>query len=159
MTTFITDLVQSIFTPGPSPTLLVATNATFASLQVLLAILLVATRTIHLIVLSILSAGLWWAINWFASELETAKAIKEGEDGRLSASGSGPNDADWSGEDTETESHNLSRSRLQDQQAAGQHTPGPGGEVRHRKSKGDLAGDVSTEDEWEKVSEGVDKDR
>ena len=158
MTTFMTDLIDSIFTPGPSPTLLVATHATFASLQVLLAILLVATRSVHFIVLSILSAVLWWAVHWFASELATAKAIKEREDERLTASGRGPTDGDRSGEDTETESHHhLSSSRLQDQQAASQLTPGRGGEVRHRRSKGDLAGDVSTEDEWEKVSEGADK--
>ncbi|RKF79592.1 V-type ATPase assembly factor PKR1 [Golovinomyces cichoracearum] len=67
---FLNDLFQSIFTPGPTHTLLIATNVTFACLQVLLLLLLIATYSIHFVILSILSAGLWVAINWFANELK-----------------------------------------------------------------------------------------
>ncbi|KAI1906507.1 SMK killer toxin resistance protein [Ophidiomyces ophidiicola] len=73
MASFLTDLWSSIFTPGTTPTLLLATNATFAALQVLLLALLYATHSIHFIVLSGLCAALWWSINWFAAELEAVK--------------------------------------------------------------------------------------
>ncbi|OAA44580.1 Endoplasmic reticulum, protein Pkr1 [Beauveria brongniartii RCEF 3172] len=74
MSSFIVELWESIFVPGPTPTILRATNATFAALQLTLFALLVGTYSIHFVVLSILSAGLWWSINWFAAELEAAKA-------------------------------------------------------------------------------------
>lgn len=88
MATFLTDLVNSIFTPGPTPPLLLATNVTFAALQLLLITLLAFTHSIHFLVLSFLSAGLWWAINWFAAEVRAAAAAeadkkrKEEERGR-----------------------------------------------------------------------------
>ncbi|EFW22011.1 hypothetical protein D8B26_002106 [Coccidioides posadasii str. Silveira] len=74
MASFLTDLWSSVFTPGATPTLLVATNATFAALQVLLLALLVATYSIHFLVLSCLCGALWWSINWFVAELDVAKA-------------------------------------------------------------------------------------
>ncbi|KAF2459261.1 ER protein Pkr1-domain-containing protein [Lineolata rhizophorae] len=77
MADFIANLWNSIFTPGPTPTLLLATNAAFAALQVLLLALLAATRSIHFLILSGLSASLWWAINWFAGELAAAQAKEE----------------------------------------------------------------------------------
>jgi hypothetical protein len=82
MATFFENLWQSIFTPGTTPTLLIATNATFASLQLVLGLLLVATRSIHFVVLSAICGGLWWAINWFALELKKAEKAEE-EAGRL----------------------------------------------------------------------------
>ncbi|RKF57059.1 hypothetical protein OnM2_077009 [Erysiphe neolycopersici] len=78
MATFLIDLFQSIFTPGPTPTLLIATNVTFACLQVVLLLLLIATYSIHFAILSLLSAGLWTAINWFANELKLIQ-LKEME--------------------------------------------------------------------------------
>jgi len=77
MASFLTSLWESVFTPGPTPTLLIATNVTFGSLQILFLSLLIATRSFHFVALSILSAGLWWAINWFAGELARAKEIEE----------------------------------------------------------------------------------
>lgn len=82
MADFMSDLWGSVFTPGATPTLLLATNATFAMLQVVLAGLLAATYSIHFLILSILCAGLWWAINWFAMELQQAQA-KEAEAERI----------------------------------------------------------------------------
>ncbi|KAL8731695.1 MAG: hypothetical protein Q9181_004230, partial [Wetmoreana brouardii] len=73
MASFLTDLFTSIFTPGPTHSLLVATNFSFAALQAVLLVLLIFTSSIHFIVLSVLCAGLWWSINWFAAELEAAK--------------------------------------------------------------------------------------
>ncbi|KAF2399802.1 Pkr1-domain-containing protein [Trichodelitschia bisporula] len=77
MTAFLTSLWTSIFTPGPTPTLLLATNASFAALQALLFALLVATRSAHFLALSLISGALWWSINWFAAELRKAEKEKE----------------------------------------------------------------------------------
>jgi len=77
MASFLESLWNSIFTPGATPTLLLATNVTFLSLQVLFFALLLATHSMHFVALSILSAGLWWGINWFATELQRAKEIEQ----------------------------------------------------------------------------------
>jgi len=77
MAAFIEDLWTSIFTPGPTSTLLLATNVSFAALQSILLALLIATYSIHFVVLSILSAGLWAAINWFAREVMITQAQQE----------------------------------------------------------------------------------
>ncbi|KAI6249927.1 V-type ATPase assembly factor PKR1 [Erysiphe necator] len=76
MASFIVDLFQSIFIPGPTPVLLIATNVTFALLQALLLLLLIATYSIHFIILSLLSLGLWIAINWFANEMKMLQIEK-----------------------------------------------------------------------------------
>ncbi|KAF2665170.1 Pkr1-domain-containing protein [Microthyrium microscopicum] len=111
MSTFIENLWNSVFTPGTTPTLLIATNVTFGALQVVLGILLATTKSIHFIVLSTLCAGLWWAINWFAAELQKAEKAEQ-EAGRLRKRRTGlmeekrenDRDTDYTGEDsTETE--------------------------------------------------------
>ncbi|KAM3444816.1 hypothetical protein NHJ13734_001006 [Beauveria thailandica] len=89
MSSFIVELWESIFVPGPTPTILRATNATFAALQLTLFALLVGTYSIHFVVLSILSAGLWWSVNWFAAELEAAKARGDLPSGGGGGGGSG----------------------------------------------------------------------
>lgn len=91
MASFMTDLWESIFTPGTTPTMLKATNMSFAALQFVLFALLLATYSIHCVVLSVLCAGLWWSVNWFAAELalhqarererEAAAAAKKGGGG------------------------------------------------------------------------------
>lgn len=80
MSKFFEELWESIFTPGPTPSLLIATNVTFAVLQLVLFVLLIATYSIHFIILSGLAGGLWWAINWFARELQVARALQDEED-------------------------------------------------------------------------------
>ncbi|KAI7476648.1 hypothetical protein KC351_g9312 [Hortaea werneckii] len=115
MASFVENLWSAVFTPGPTPTLLVATNVTFAALQFLLLALLIATYSIHFVILSVLCGGLWWSVNWFASELQAAQ-LKEEEAERLrkqkkdidrkegsESAGSGADDE--AGEDTETEEH------------------------------------------------------
>ncbi|KAK5113504.1 hypothetical protein LTR62_003373 [Meristemomyces frigidus] len=117
MAAFMENLWQSVFTPGPTPTLLIATNLTFGALQILLLALLVATYSLHFAVLSFLCGGLWYSINWFANELQAANA-KEAEADRIrkaSAAAVGEekswqlrgevadSEADDEGEETETE--------------------------------------------------------
>jgi hypothetical protein len=161
MTNFLVDLWESIFTPGPTPALLIATNATFGALQVLLLILLIATYSIHFIVLSILCAGLWCSINWFAREIQIAK---EAEEAKKSAGASkksedipGPPRAE-DVSDTETE--------VNDDTSKMPPPPPPRGSslkpvlaetLRKRQSMGDSSGYVSTDSEWDKVSDVEDK--
>ncbi|QIX00466.1 hypothetical protein AMS68_005983 [Peltaster fructicola] len=77
MADFMTDLWNAVFEAGPTPTLLLATNATFAALQILLFALLLATYSIHFVILSLLCGGLWYAINWFAAEIRAAQQQQE----------------------------------------------------------------------------------
>ncbi|KAK0942287.1 S-adenosylmethionine-dependent methyltransferase [Friedmanniomyces endolithicus] len=101
----------SVFAPGPTPTLLVATNVTFATLQAVLLALLIGTYSIHFAVLSVLCCGLWCSINWFANELRQAQGIEE-EAERLRKQSAAlkerrgevaDSEADDEGEGTETE--------------------------------------------------------
>jgi len=77
MGSFMTQLWESVFIPGPTPTLLIAANASFGALQVVLFALFIATYSAHFIALSIICAGVWWGINWFAVELRKAKLAEE----------------------------------------------------------------------------------
>lgn len=112
---FLVNLWESVFTPGATPTLLVATNVTFATLQALLAALLIATYSIHFLILSVLCGGLWYSINWFAVELRAAQAEQEKADAakketERTTKGEVADHADDEGEDTEVEG-GLSQSR------------------------------------------------
>ncbi|KAM3501765.1 hypothetical protein MY10362_005312 [Beauveria mimosiformis] len=109
MSSFIIELWESIFVPGPTPTILRATNATFAALQLTLFALLVGTYSIHFVVLSILSAGLWWSINWFAAELEAAKAR-----GDLPSGGGGGGGVQALGDDKEAAATGQTFAALKD---------------------------------------------
>jgi hypothetical protein len=73
MPSFFEELWLSVFEPGPTPTLLIATNASFAALQALF----IATYSVHFVILSFLTAGLWYAINWFAAEVKAAQVVEE----------------------------------------------------------------------------------
>ena len=135
-------------TPGPTPTLIVATNAAFACLQLVLLILLVATSSIHFVILSFISGGLWWAINWFVAELRASEAAEAEKKRRLGDTAQG--------DDTETEAETIIDSGIEG--------PGSGskeveileksGQLRDRRtSEPGNKSEISTEDEWEKVSE------
>lgn len=179
MAEFVTDLWESVFTPGPTPTLLIATNATFAFLQLTLAVLLAATYSIHFVILSLLCAGLWWSINWFAEEVrqaqekeEEAKRIRQRQErDRLGKDGES---ADDEGGETETEQDGAKSAHLtlspQDQaikesiiedikqqgqatqaaQATGLEAPNEP-TLRKATSTSDTSADTSTDSEWEKV--------
>ncbi|KAK3363064.1 ER protein Pkr1-domain-containing protein [Lasiosphaeria hispida] len=160
MAGFVTELWESIFTPGPTPTLLIATNVTFAALQLVLGALLFATYSIHFVVLSVLSGSLWAAINWFARELLEHQAQEE-EKARRALAAAPPA---LNSEDSETEVEGTGASIA----SLGRGEPvvavshevepvEPVGELKHRlvleePSQG-AKSSVSTEDEWEKVSE------
>lgn len=203
MASFVQNLWESIFTPGPTPTLLVATNASFAALQVLLLAMLLATYSIHFIILSFLCGGLWWAINWFAAEIraaqakeEEAKRIREARRSKDKGEGAGGDgEAMDTGDDTEVDTEVEVRKRMPTQaraarpesqstvlvdkpsdRSAREGTPqasaamgGPAGAsttgaatrlaplvddaVKKRKGLGESTGDLSTDSEWEKLSE------
>ncbi|KAL8805426.1 MAG: hypothetical protein Q9182_001992 [Xanthomendoza sp. 2 TL-2023] len=149
MPTFLTNLLTSIFTPGPTPTLLTATNASFFALQLVLLLLLILTHSIHFIILSFLSAGLWYAINWFAAEVALAK---QGDDNERGAEGENDDDDDDSGDGTETEGaekEDMRRNTIPAQ--PDDHVTETG--IRKRRSLGSSTGDASTDSEWDKVEE------
>jgi hypothetical protein len=149
MAGFVEQLWDSIFTPGPTPTLLIATNATFGALQLVLFALLLATYSVHFVVLSVLSAGLWWAINWFAAELNAAKAREEAEKAPAE-----PRPVRQGTDDSETEVETVVS---QGEPKTGSKDTEPveqAGDLRLRKEPSlETKSAVSTEDEWEKVSE------
>ncbi|KNG84001.1 ER membrane protein (Pkr1) [Aspergillus nomiae NRRL 13137] len=176
MVSFVEDLWASVFTPGPTPTLLVAANATFAALQLVLFLLLLATYSIHFVVLSVLSASLWWSINWFAQELIAVQAQEaektqskelvtdeDDDDKRRSeASRKTPGALDSTESDTETES--LMERKISAVSAAAPPStttaaatlqpPEQQGGIRKRPSmSGESSGYVSTDSEWEKVDD------
>lgn len=172
MASFVQNLWESIFTAGPTPTLLVATNATFAALQVVLAALLFATYSIHFLILSVLCAGLWVAINWFARELKQHQLQEEEKARRAQAAPPVPITSDDSETEVEgaTSTPSLRRSaRVAAKPPAAAATAAavskevepvePQGELKHRAappaemSSQGAKSSVSTEDEWEKVSE------
>lgn len=149
MASFVENLWESIFTPGTTPTLLVATNVTFASLQVVLFVLLVATYSIHFVILSCLCAGLWWSINWFAVELKVAQEKEDKEKARAQQRASQQATED---SDTEVETTiSKSRPKLGSKEVEAIE---PAGELKQRgPSSLGTKSSASTEDEWEKVSE------
>lgn len=162
MASFFEKLGESIFTPGPTSTLLVATNASFACLQLLLFILLLATYSVHFIVLSLLCGGLWWSINWFVTELGSAKVSHDSDEqrhkGRLPETEKIP----LGDSDTETEPMSDLKKAAPPREPPITLKPKPSKVdegVRERRSMGDSSGDISTDSEWEKISEQSEKDR
>lgn len=124
MANFVESLWESIFTPGPTPPLIVATNASFAALQAVLAALLIATHSIHFVVLSALCGALWWAINWFVAELRASEELRRAREktprpddysGRGAEREGEGQDGDAEDEETETEGEDMgSRASLID---------------------------------------------
>jgi hypothetical protein len=162
MSAFLTDLWESIFTPGPTPSLLKAANASFLTLQVVLAALLYATYSVHFVVLSVLCAGLWWSVNWFAAELLAAQREEEAKKAALEGAKKGhPTAATTDDSDTEVEGSDRPPRRKKKTTSAA--AAGGGGDVEVLETVGEVKqrggslpgtqSSVSTEDEWEKVSE------
>jgi cytoskeletal protein RodZ len=170
MGSFVEDLWSSVFTPGPTPSLLIATNVTFAALQVLLLALLLATYSIHFVVLSILSAALWWSINWFAQELsqvQAQEAPKETHEDKERRGGSTKPAGALESSDSDTETE-VVKEKSKVSAATGVATsaapttastsatlhPPPESQARKRLSvSGDSSGYHSTDSEWEKVDD------
>ncbi|KAK6226741.1 ER membrane protein [Colletotrichum tabaci] len=184
MASFVTNLWESIFIPGPTPTLVRAANATFAALQVLLAVLLLTTWSIHFVILSFLSGFLWFSINWFVNEL-AIHAEQEAKKARLAESsssgvggggGGGGNTQGTDDSDTEVEgavaggvgarkkgaaagSSQVETAQQQQQAAdlkrrtAAAVAAAAAESGAEDATNGGTQSSVSTEDEWEKVSE------
>lgn len=161
MATFFTDLISSIFTPGPTPSIIIATNASFAALQAVLLVLLFLTYSVHFIVLSFLCAGLWWAINWFVTELKAAnQKEKDAKQSREVKKGQGYDGrgVDDSGTETEgggTQSEGRVSDTMSSSKAEGLLRPEDAqGALRKRMSSGEASsGDLSTDSDWDKISE------
>ncbi|KAL2685265.1 hypothetical protein Neosp_006362 [[Neocosmospora] mangrovei] len=167
MSSFFVELWEGIFTPGPTPTLLKAANGSFAALQLVLLLLLAATYNIHCLILSILCAGLWWSVNWFAAELAIAQREQREKEEREKREAA--QDDTTTDDETETEVEKASSdpaaavpskappakdpTTLDAAAAAGLEPVEPKGEVTQRVAAGGTHSSVSTEDEWEKVSE------
>lgn len=158
------DLWSSIFTAGPTPTLLLATNATFAALQTLLFVLLLATSSIHFAILSVLSGALWYSINWFAQELKQVQAQTAGQETQSEKSpGTTQDDAkvretvESADSDTETEDLMNSQSAASSgPPRSALQVPGSSSDIRKRPgASGDSSGYTSTDSEWEKVDKNL----
>lgn len=151
MADFLTNLWESVFISGPTPTLVVATNAAFAALQVVLLLLLVATHSIHCFILSFLCGGLWFAINWFVRELRTSEQMEMKTKIRREKEGSG----DESGTETEEVKPMIRPSKLESTGTSTSTSSSKVNEVMKRRSLGEISG---TDSEWDKVeveSEGT----
>ena len=132
--------------------MLVATNAAFAALQIVLLALLIATYSIHFIVLSFLCGGLWWAINWFSAELRAAQEKEEkAEYLREMRKERETRQSDDSGTETEDAmSRSMERPKVPESQL---RPPTPEDALRKRRSLGEVSssGEMSTDSEWDKV--------
>lgn len=162
---FVEELWSSVFTPGPTPTLLIATNVTFAALQLVLFALLLATRSVHFIVLSFLCAGLWYSINWFAHEVRLAQEAQEAE--KKSQAESEPASdrkkvsVDSTDSDTETEAlvGNKPKKASEDYAVASGSAvsarlqPTERDPTKRASPGGDSSDYGSTDSEWEKVED------
>lgn len=160
MASFFADLFSSILTPGPTHSLLLATNVSFAALQVVFLALLLATFSVHFVVLSFLSAGLWWAINWFVVELKAHEAAENEKAQR-------EKDAVTGGVGSSSESDTDAQTIVGEAKGSGSREvevqAQPVGQLVDRTEKTEKdrgtespsrsKSDVSTEDEWERVSE------
>ncbi|CAH0049927.1 unnamed protein product [Clonostachys solani] len=161
MSAFFVELWESIFTPGPTPTILRATNVTFAALQLVLLLMLAATHSIHCVVLSVLCAGLWWSVNWFAAELwavqesERAREEKEGGADKEKRRRRGQTELDTGDSDTEVEVDTGRIPVSADAVSSVVEVVAPEGELKKRgeDTPAGTQSSASTEDEWEKVSE------
>jgi membrane protein implicated in regulation of membrane protease activity len=77
---FVEELWQSVFTPGTTPALILATHVTFVLLVAsLLTLIFLSNYNIHLIALLFISLALWGLLTWFIAELETHKSTLKGE--------------------------------------------------------------------------------
>jgi len=176
MASFLEELWNSVFTPGPTPTLLVATNAAFAALQLLLLVLLIATYSLHFLVLSVLCGGLWYSINWFATEIaneQQAQKAKEKKEKSPEPDNASDTETESTAPDAPAEPVTAATTSSEIDQSQKHERPRDGGSstllepklaesgelLRRRRSLGESSGYVSTDSEWEKVSEGEEKSK
>lgn len=130
--------------------MVVATNASFAALQLVLLGLVIATYNIHFIILSILCGGLWWAINWFATELEASKQQEaQNKPARTASRPKRQEPPEESGTETEEAgSTAVNQAGIKDSMRL--RAQQDDDKLKKRASFGDVSG---TDSEWDKVSE------
>ena len=75
MTNFVVALWESIFQPGTSPQLIIATHISFALLLCVLGSQIYLTKNIHFIALTIIATLLWITVTWFIYELQNTKLV------------------------------------------------------------------------------------
>lgn len=96
-------------------------------------------------ILSLLSAGLWWSINWFVTELKISQALEDQKKRQIEETAAG--------DDTETEAETVIDTG---DTGFGSKEVEPlelRGELKDRGHSGGSKSEISTEDEWERVSE------
>lgn len=159
MASFVEELWSSIFIPGPTPTLLIATNVAFASLQLVLLVLLLVTHSLHFVALSVLCMGLWYSINWFAQEVQAAQRAQEAEEKKQGDADTGSDRkkdstmVDSADSETETESFADKPSAVATGSAASARLQPIKRDPKHPSTGGDSSGYGSTDSEWEKVED------
>lgn len=156
MASFFEELWNSVFAPGPTPTLLAATNTSFACLQLVLLCLLLATYSVHFIVLSFLCGGLWWSINWFVAELGVVKVTDETNEQKQRERSPELEKVPLGESDTETELSTsvVKPSSPRDLPSLLESKPKDADEAPRKRGKmGESSGYLSTDSEWEKISE------
>ncbi|CCK70486.1 Pkr1p KNAG_0E02250 [Huiozyma naganishii CBS 8797] len=80
MASFFVQLWDSIFQPGTTPQLVIATHASFTALLLTLGWLIYVTQgNIHFIMLALIASLLWAAVGWFIVELSRADLKKNEE--------------------------------------------------------------------------------
>lgn len=80
MTSFFSGLWNSIFQPGASPQLILATHVSFIALLLTLTWLIFVTRgNIHFIALFVIATLLWLSIIWFIQELKNVRLMTNEE--------------------------------------------------------------------------------
>ena len=162
---------------------MVATNVSFAALQIVLLALFILTYSVHFAILSFLSLSLWWAINWFASELKEAdnkekqadrlRELRKAREEDAALVDSDGSETEGEGEDRVARSDRERKKEREDEKGLGrskevdgssgflspgssQEQAGDGGSggLRKRMSVGEVSsGDLSTDSEWDKVEE------
>lgn len=70
---FFVSLWQSIFEPGTSPQLIIATHVSFTALLLSLIWLIFSTGIIHFYILFVIATFLWITVIWFIQELKQVK--------------------------------------------------------------------------------------
>lgn len=154
------ELWSSIFTPGPTPTLLIATNVTFAALQVVLFTLLLVTHSLHFVALSVLCAGLWYSINWFAQEVRAAQLAQEAEEKKAHTDSdldarqlNRKKDSGLGDSASETETEHLADKPSAVTTGSERLQPTNQDPKQRLSTGGDSSGYGSTDSEWEKVDD------
>lgn len=78
---YFRELWDSVFTQGVTPVQERTLDFAFGALMGINLVLLFVTRSVHFVVLQVLTAGLWWGTKWFIGEYKVALADKAQSNG------------------------------------------------------------------------------